>query len=113
MINWLPITKSSLGDLILRGESRLNEPHLRLWNLVKIHPVKWSACACGEMGGGFWVVGIVGNLILWYNDIENGFNVSRYIIHGEIAEYYCNQDELDIAVMRLYGMIENGIGLIE
>lgn len=35
---------------------------------------------------------------LWFNDIEDGFNRSKYSDFGKIDEYWCNQDRLEIAI---------------
>jgi len=45
------------------------------------------------------------NRVLWYNDIEDGFNVSQYSAVGTIPdnEYWCNQDSLKWALARLAG----------
>jgi len=50
-------------------------------------------------------VGIIGRSVIWYNDIEDGFNISKYATYGRIDEYWCNQDELLITVKRLDHMI--------
>ena len=41
--------------------------------------------------------------VIWYNDIEDGFNVSRFEIQGRIPddEYWCNQDPLRWALAGL------------
>lgn len=43
------------------------------------------------------------NRVLWFNDIEEGFNVSRFEEAGLIPddEYWCNQDELHRALRNL------------
>jgi len=41
------------------------------------------------------VVAIYGKTIIWYNDIEEGFNHSSYRQYGEIKECWCNQDNLE------------------
>jgi hypothetical protein len=46
--------------------------------------------------GGFWAVAVDDDRVLWYNDVEDGFNVSRFARRGEIPrdEYWCNQSSL-------------------
>ena len=41
--------------------------------------------------------------VLWFNDVEDGVDVSRFQVAGEIpeAEYECNQDELRWTLPRL------------
>lgn len=42
----------------------------------------------------FWVVALVGQECVWYNDIEDGFNISRYAEMGLIGGYRCEQADL-------------------
>jgi len=47
---------------------------LRLWKAIRIKPEKWLQPPYGDHGKGFWVVGLIGRTVTWYNDIEEGFN---------------------------------------
>lgn len=78
------------------------------WQLIKIEPIKWNEKIYGKEGNGFWVVAICGQKVLWYNDIEDGFNISDYVVIGQIEGYYCNQDELSHSVARLFDFIKFG-----
>lgn len=42
------------------------------------------------------------------NDIEDGFNISYYENYGEIADYHCNQDNLEWSVQYVLDMILQG-----
>ena len=72
---------------------------------ASIAPAKWESDPWGDRGGGFWVVAVHADRVLWYNDIEDGFNVSRFDVGGEIPrdEYRCNQDSLRWALPKLHG----------
>lgn len=54
------------------------------------------------------MVGLIGRRVIYYNDIEEGFNISEYSTYGTIDDYYCNQDDLNVAVLSLYGLITFG-----
>ena len=43
----------------------------------------------------------IGKLVLWYNDIEEGFNTSSFTHEGVIEQYWCNQDTLHEAMLGL------------
>lgn len=73
----------------------------RLWKLISIKPEKWQEKKYGEEGGGFWVVAIFGQRVMWYNDIEEGFNTSRYHQYGLIDEYWCDQLTLHEAIVTM------------
>jgi len=89
-----------------RGESKLDGEPLNFWKLIKIPPQKWQEMEYGSEGGGFWVVAIFGNAVVYYNDIEEGFNLSPYDTYGHISEYGCEQSELDWIVLLLCKQIK-------
>ncbi len=64
------------------------------WDLVKVKPSKWQLPPWGDEGDGFWVVALAGNIAIYYNDIEHGYNVSSYTEHGSLSEYVCDQVSL-------------------
>ena len=58
------------------------------------------------------MVAIIGTTVIWYNDIEEGFNRSRYSTYGTIDDYWCSQDELELTVQYLMNAIEQGSDLV-
>ncbi|WP_460681402.1 hypothetical protein [Mucilaginibacter boryungensis] len=87
----------------ISNTEQLLSPELeKFWQLISIEPVKWMENEHGNENGGFWVVAIYGKKAVWYNDIEEGFNVSTYKTFGEIAEYGCEQYELNQIISQLY-----------
>lgn len=105
---WEPISFNELYDKIIRTENCLTGELANFWKLIKITPEKWQEKQYGKEGGGFWVVAICGNRVIWYNDIEEGFNISMYHKYGEIDEYWCNQSELEAPISGLYERIQSG-----
>ncbi len=61
-----------------------------------------------KLGGGFWVVAIIGNTVVWFNDIEDGFNRSEYTDYKKINDYWCNQDELEWTIQHILNEIKEG-----
>jgi hypothetical protein len=104
---WEPISEEELFKLIQSDEvemaSMVDDPEIHhFWQAVKIRPEKWSLPEWGDEGGGFWVVGIIGQFCIYFNDIEEGFNVSRYSEFGRIDDYYCSQAELKFCILWLW-----------
>jgi hypothetical protein len=102
---WTPISLDELNHEISDSEAEMNADHLGLWQQIRINPEKWQLSPWGDLGGGFWVVGILGRKVIWYNDIEDGFDISHYDSYGIIGEYLCNQLELHHAIYRLWKAI--------
>jgi len=112
MSTWQPIAKEALLKRISQGVARMTPPQLRLWNAIRIEPQKWSQDPYGREGEGFWVVALIGQTVIWYNDLEEGFNRSRYSALGTIDDYWCNQDELEVTVGFLIAALEKGLDLV-
>lgn len=112
MTEWKPISLSELYDQIQKTETDLNGELWNFWQLIKIDPKKWKEQDYGVEGDGFWVVAICGTKVIWYNDIEDGFNISDYKTYGQIQGYCCNQYELSWAVTRLFDLVKFGGELI-
>ena len=74
----------------------------RFWSRIKISPEKWNLSPWGDEGGGFWVVAVMGQECVYFNDIEDGFNISQYKFFGRIDNYYCDQIELECCVRRSF-----------
>lgn len=107
-MTWTPITIEQVCDLILATEKELNGDLLNFWELIKIYPEKWNEDTYGKEGNGFWVVGLIGRKVIYYNDIEEGFNISDYKTYGTIDHYFCNQDKLIWTVGRLFELVKFG-----
>ena len=79
---------------------------MEFWKSIKVEPEKWSEKVNGNEGGGFWIVAIYDGKVIWYNDIEDGFNISKFEKFGEIKEYGCEQDEISWAITKLYNWVK-------
>lgn len=101
MKTWEPISLTSLQKEILNGVQKMTTNQLILWKNISIEPKKWIEAEYGNEGGGFWVVAIKGNEIIYYNDIEEGFNVSTFTKIGLIDSYQSEQDEIQWALNKL------------
>lgn len=105
---WSPISEAKIWDQINEAESRMEPDVAKLWQFVRVLPHKWDQHPWGDEGGGFWVVAVFGSRVVWFNDIEDGFNVSRYRVPGEIADYWCNQSNLDHVIQQLLNEVQHG-----
>ena len=100
-VEWTPIDEKALSARVQQGVARMNRAQVRLWQAICVTPEKWQQHPYGEPGGGFWVVALIGRTVIWYNDLEEGFNRSRYVSYGIIEDYWRNDDELELTVQYL------------
>lgn len=94
-----------LRALINAAVQKMDSHERNLWRFISIAPEKWSLPPWGNEGGGFWVVGVHGKQCIYYNDIEDGFNTSAFGSWGTISEYWCDQDELQWVLQRLWASL--------
>ena len=105
---WTPVKQERIEkDIEYCGDILFDKPNrLKFWEYIKIVPEKWKEKTMGEEGGGFWVVAIIGKSVIYYNDIEEGYNLSTFTNYGEIDNYYCNQMELHEMIESIFYEIE-------
>jgi hypothetical protein len=111
-VEWAPIAEKALSARVKQGVARMNRAQVRLWQAICVTPEKWQQHPYGEPGGGFWVVALIGRTVIWYNDLEEGFNRSRYVSYGMIEDYWRNDDELELTVQYLMDALERGTDLV-
>lgn len=107
-MNWSPITEEEILDSIHKAYDRMSLAQRKLWEVIKVTPQKWQQKPYGDEGGGFWVVAVFGNSVIWFNDIEDGYNTSTYSTFGTIDKYCCNQDELEWQIQNVINRIKDG-----
>ncbi len=105
---WKPLTEEKLHDMLNSAWQRMSLPQRRIWEAIRIEPQKWASHPYGDLGGGFWAVALLGQTVVWFNDIEDGFNRSHYTNHGTIDAYWCNQDQLEQTIQHLLNAIADG-----
>lgn len=91
-----PLTRAELEARIASGLAGVDERTRQHWDRIAIEPEKWDCSPWGDDGGGFWVVAVDGDQVLWYNEIEEGFATSPFSVRGVIGEYRCNQDDFEL-----------------
>lgn len=107
-MTWQPLTEQELHDMLNSAWQRMSLAQRLLWKAIRIEPQKWALHPYGDLGGGFWAVALLGQTVVWFNDIEDGFNRSHYTNHGSIGTYWCNQDQLEQTIQHLLNAIADG-----
>lgn len=103
---WQPITLNELEKLLQKDLAECSAEARALFKNYAAKPGKWALSPWGDLGGGFWVVAVINKTVIWFNDIEDGFNTSVFTSEGVIDQYWCNQDSLKQALL---GLVESPI----
>ena len=90
---WTSLPRADLDSMIASGLAEYDDDVRAEWDRIRIEPEKWRCSPWGDAGGGFWAVAVDDDRVLWFNDIEEGFNWSWFGETGTIGEYLCNQSD--------------------
>jgi hypothetical protein len=90
----MPLSREELESMIATALADYDDEVRAAWARIRIEPARWRCSPWGDEDGGFWAVAIEGDQVLWFNDIEDGFNRSAFSERGVIDEYRCDQTEL-------------------
>ena len=86
--SWTPISENSLTDLIEQARQTMSDVEHVLWNAIRLpHADIWQLHPWADEGCGFWVVAVMGNHCIYFNDISGGFAASRFSQWGNIPEF--------------------------
>ena len=94
---WEPLRREELDALIAVELGATNEGARKLFARIRRDPVLWRQPSRGF----FWAVGIYGPCVLWYDDVESGFGVSKFVQEGSIPDGTCGFEDLGQALDRL------------
>ncbi|MGV2128951.1 hypothetical protein [Agrobacterium vitis] len=96
-----------LWDHINDGWSRMSFKQRKLWDVIKRMPEEWELKGYGRC----WVVALVGEVVIYYNHFEDGFNRSPWSQFGVIERYQSLQNGLEDTVQMQLNDIEAGYSL--
>jgi len=100
---WNPLTKSEILTELFLAEQYLDSTLEKFWNRIRISPVIWKCVDVIE--DHFWIVAKSDSYVIWYNDIEEGFNLSTFKTEGEIQQYSAYQHDLNAVLNRLIPLL--------
>lgn len=103
------LSEAEILDLVNAGYEALPVDLRRLFDAIRVDAERWELRPWGDAFGGFWVVAVFGKRALFYNEIEGGFNRSRWVHFGVLEDYLCNQDELSHAMVVVRRILDSGM----
>lgn len=91
------MTADELKEIIQRDLADCDDQQIAVFNKYAVEPYLARIIRYGEMGSVFVVARKEDEVIYW-EDIEEGFNLSSISEDGQVLQHYCNQDELRFAL---------------
>jgi hypothetical protein len=96
-MNWHPATKQEVEAIIAKDILELSTEELSFFEQCRVDLYQAPIIRYGnkEM---VYVVARNGHYVLYWEDVEEGFNISPLDSSGRMTEHWCNQDSLKWAL---------------
>jgi hypothetical protein len=95
--SWTPATAEAVRAIVQRDLADCDAVQTAVFNRYSVDPHPEPIVRYGQIETVI-VVAQKGNEVLYWEDIEEGFNTSPVDDQGRIAEHWCNQDTLGVAL---------------
>ncbi len=92
-MEWKPAGVEEVKNIVTADLADCDEEQLAMFRRYAVEPHVTPILRYGEMET-VVVVARKGEEVIYWEDIEEGFNVSPIAKDGRILEHWCNQDEL-------------------
>lgn len=89
-MNWMPFSKKELENVIAFQCKDMNEVELTYFNKIKVTLELVKIVRCGKAESVF-LVAKEGSAIVFYDDIEEGFEIAEPNENGAISDYGASQ----------------------
>jgi hypothetical protein len=97
MDDWQPATIEEVNEIVAKDLKACDAEQLAVFNKYRIEAFSAPIVRHGQVES-VVVVARNGDQVIYYEDVEDGFNVSPMSPDGQILEHWCNDDELRFAL---------------
>ena len=96
-MEWHPTTVDALQKIIEGDLKECDDEQVSAFKKYAVEPYAAPILRYDEMENAV-VVARRGDEVIYWEDVEEGFNLSPVSPNGQILEHWCNQDELRFAL---------------
>jgi hypothetical protein len=97
MDDWRPATIEEVDEIVARDLRVCDAEQLAAFNKYRVEPFSAPMVRYGQTAS-VVVVARNGDQVIYWEDVEDGFNVSPISADGRVLEHWCNDDELRFAL---------------
>ncbi|HLV88208.1 MAG TPA: hypothetical protein VKV39_14580 [Candidatus Sulfotelmatobacter sp.] len=97
MDDWRPATIEEVNEIVARELKACDAEQLAAFDKYGVEPFSAPIVRYGQTES-VAVVARNGDQVIYYEEVEAGFNVSQISHDGRVLEHWCNQDELRFAL---------------
>ena len=92
-----PATIDDVNEIVAKDLKDCDAEQLAAFDKYRVEPFSAPIVRYGQPQS-VVVVARNGDEVIYYEDVEDGFNVSPISSDGRVLEHWCNQDELKFAL---------------
>jgi len=92
-MEWKAATLSEVGDIVKADLAKCDPEQMATFRQFSVEPYYAPIVRYGEIGQ-VVVVARKSDEVMYWEDVEEGFNISPVGQDGVVLEHWCNQDEL-------------------
>jgi hypothetical protein len=96
-MEWHPATVDEVKKIVREDLAECDEEQILAFKKYAVEPYVAPILRYGQMENAV-VVACRGDEVIYWEDVEEGFNLSGISPEGRILEHWCNQDELRFAL---------------
>lgn len=96
-MNWRRATIEEVKEIVKTDSAKFDDQQLGAFRKYSVEPCLVSIVRCGKLES-LVVVARKSDEVIYWEDVEEGFNISRVSPDGLILEHWCEQDELGVAL---------------
>lgn len=108
-MDWQPATIEEVKNILKAGLQECSSEQIAIFRQCSVEPYL-APIVRYEMSGEVVVVARKSDEVIYWEDIEEGFNISLVGPDGQVLEHWCNQDDLGVALARLVVSREHRTG---
>lgn len=96
-MDWKPTTIDEVKNIIQNDLADCDNEQIEVFERFRLQPYLAPIIRYGSLDNVF-VVARKGDEVIYWEDVEEGFNLSPIAPDGRILQHRCNQDELRLAL---------------
>ena len=96
-MEWHPATVDEVKKIVRDDLAECDEEQILAFKKYAVEPYVAPILRYGQMENAV-IVARRGDEVIYWEDVEEGFNLSPVSPNGQILEHWCNQDELRFAL---------------
>jgi hypothetical protein len=96
-MEWAPASVDEVNKIMQEDLARCDDQQLAAFRQHSVKPYRAPILRYGTLGS-VVVVARRGDEVIYWEDVEDGFNLAPIAEDGRVLEHCCNQDELGLAL---------------